>query len=377
MATRFSEFQRLRAAHAISRNRFCVAIHELEVDDQFSIILEYDGAYPQPWTRVEVLRNISGVSARADATEQDRPYVAVSDEGDVFFLGERGIVTEKIRGAGIYSDDADGSGAINGINIQEEDIFVFGFGGQIYRRAGDSVWIRLAFSDVKASKRGNFAFVFGGHDTLQFAGGSLAAEFQKAPNELREERRRAAASGDFDKFQELSKQIESWKEDQGIVRIPTGILLAGSPNTLTRIEIPSNETPTAIHIASPDQIWIVGTGGLILHGNARDGFKDVSFHGDRDKNLNSITKFRDRMVIASDYALHWFDGHILTPLKPKIDPSINRGVPTPLKVQAVDDILFYFDYKHGVHRFDGENWEEIVIPPELLEREFKGLPSRQ
>jgi photosystem II stability/assembly factor-like uncharacterized protein len=377
MATRFSEFQRLRAAHAISTNRFCLAIHELEVDDQFSIILEYDGAYPQPWTRVEVLRNISGVSARADATEQDRPYVAVSDEGDVFFLGERGIVTEKIRGAGIYSDDADGSGAINGISIQTGDLFAFGFGGQVYRREGDNHWIRLALSDVQASKCGNFAFFCGGHEKQQFAGGSLAAEFQKAPDELREERRRAAAAGDFDKFQELSKQIESWKEDQGIVRIPTGILLAGSPDTLTRIEIPSNETLTAIHIASPDQIWIVGTGGLILHGNARDGFKDVSFHGDRDKNLVSVTKFRDRMVIASDYALHWFDGHILTPLKPKLSPFINKGVPTPLKVQAVDDVLFYFDYKHGVHRYDGENWEEIVIPPELLEREFKGLPSQQ
>ena len=82
------------------------------------------------------------------------------------------------------------------------------------------------------------------------------------------------------------------------------------------------------------------------------------------------------MVIASDYALHWFDGHLLSPLKPKIDPFINRNVPTPLKVQAVDDVLFYFDYKHGVHRYDGENWEEIVIPPELLEREFKGLPPR-
>jgi hypothetical protein len=79
------------------------------------------------------------------------------------------------------------------------------------------------------------------------------------------------------------------------------------------------------------------------------------------------------MVIASDYALHWFDGHLLSPLKPILDPSINRNIPTPLKVQAVDDVLYLFDYKHGIHIFDGVKWAEIEIPPELLEREFKGL----
>lgn len=40
-------------------------------------------------------------------------------------------------------------------------------------------------------------------------------------------------------------------------------------------------------------------------------------------------------------------------------------------MQAVDDVLFYFDYKQGVHRFDGASWEKIPIPPELLQREFR------
>ena len=45
-------------------------------------------------------------------------------------------------------------------------------------------------------------------------------------------------------------------------------------------------------------------------------------------------------------------------------------------MQAVDDVLFYFDYKLGVHRFDGNRWEEIPIPPELLARDFRGLVGR-
>lgn len=79
------------------------------------------------------------------------------------------------------------------------------------------------------------------------------------------------------------------------------------------------------------------------------------------------------MVIASDYALHWFDGHMLSSLKPSLDPTINKNVPNPVKVQAVDDILFYFDSKHGVQRFDGHEWTPIEIPAELFERDFKGI----
>jgi hypothetical protein len=76
---------------------------------------------------------------------------------------------------------------------------------------------------------------------------------------------------------------------------------------------------------------------------------------------------------ASDYGLHWFDGHILTPVEPVPDPSINRNVPNPLKVQATNSRLYYFDAKHGSHVYDGAEWAEITVPAELLQRDFAGL----
>ncbi|MCM2440129.1 hypothetical protein HGO34_10430 [Agrobacterium vitis] len=142
-----------------------------------------------------------------------------------------------------------------------------------------------------------------------------------------------------------------------------------------RLETGTDDELRDIFIDSPQQIWAVGGSGVILKGNLADGFRNVAFHGDKDKSLLSITRFNGQIVIASGYALHWFDGHILSPLKPVLDASINRNVPTPLKIQAVDDVLYYFDYKHGVHTFDGERWTNIAIPPELLERDFKGLPK--
>ncbi|NMV69850.1 hypothetical protein HI842_10195 [Agrobacterium fabrum] len=125
-------------------------------------------------------------------------------------------------------------------------------------------------------------------------------------------------------------------------------------------------------VEDSERVWAVGNNGVILFGNARDGFQDVSFKGN-DEDLRSVTRFKDRMVIASDYALHWFDGHVLSPLKPVLDPRINKSVPTPVKVQAIDDVLYYFDSKHGIHTFDGTAWNEIEVPTELLERNFKGL----
>jgi hypothetical protein len=377
MSTNFGEFLRLRSGHGLSRTRFCIALHELEVDDQFSIILQYDGSFPQPWTRTETRRNISSVIGTYENDTTASDYVATSDEGDVYFLEGEGVQPEKIPGAGLYSDDAQGLGAINGLAMISSGLHAFGLGGQLYSRDSTNAWGRLTISDDLVRKRGTFRAIEGDLSGEAYALGHLEAESWSDPEELEEEMLKAAERGDMQLFTQLRIQAERWADEQGLVRITSGFLLYGSGTEWQRLDIGSEENLVGIFVETANQVWIVGTGGLILSGNSISGFRNISFHGDRDKNLISVTKFRDRIVIASDYALHWFDGHLLSPLKPKLDASINRGVPTPLKVQAVDDVLFYFDYKHGVHRFDGENWEEIVIPPELLERDFKGLPPRK
>jgi hypothetical protein len=376
MSTYFGEFLRLRAGWAASGNRFCIALHEMESDDPFSIVLEYDGSFPQPWTRVEMRRNISSVIAAAVDSAADEIYVAVSDEGDVYFLESVGLKSEKIPDAGLYSDDAQGLGAINGLALINNSLHAFGLGGQLYSRDLQGKWHRLSMPDEKVTNRGTFRAVEGDLKGSAYALGHLEAERWTDPEEIEEAMLKAAEIGDMQRYTELRHEAERWADEQGIVRTTSGFLIHGSGNHWERLDIGSEENLVGVFAETADRIWIVGTGGMILLGTAEAGFKDISFHGDRDKNLLSITKFRERMVIASDYALHWFDGHILTPLKPRLNALVNKGVPTPLRVQAVDDVLFYFDYKHGVHRFDGENWEEIIIPSELLERNFKGLPPR-
>ena len=81
----------------------------------------------------------------------------------------------------------------------------------------------------------------------------------------------------------------------------------------------------------------------------------------------SFTRFGDRYACAADNSLHWFNGYNLSPLR----PTSTVGVISPLKVAAADDVLFLFDYRQGVHRFDGKDWTQIAIPPALLDLTFQ------
>lgn len=122
-----------------------------------------------------------------------------------------------------------------------------------------------------------------------------------------------------------------------------------------------------VFVEAPDKVWAVGENGVILECNGHRGFRDVSFKGD-DEDLRSITCCGGKMILASDYALHSYDGHVMSPLKLTLDPTINKNVPNPLKIQTVGNTLYYFDGKHGVQIFNGAGWIAIDIPIAPLKR---------
>jgi hypothetical protein len=118
-----------------------------------------------------------------------------------------------------------------------------------------------------------------------------------------------------------------------------------------------------------DQILAVGLFGLILRGTPESGFAKVGFRGD-DQTLLSVTRYREQVILASDFMLHLFDGHRLTTLRPLVDPATNAGVPVPLRVQGFDDLLIYFDAKHGVSLWNGDGWTKQKMPSALFSRTF-------
>ncbi|WP_299971756.1 hypothetical protein [uncultured Roseobacter sp.] len=366
------EFRRLNAGWASAPDRFCISFDEEDIDDPFSIILSYDGRFPQPWSRTEVPRLIRSITGFGSDETGDPLYAAMSDEGDVYMVRVGGTTHEKIPGAGIYSPDAADRGAVFQILVHQGQLCVVGDRDQVYLQEGDDTWRFLGRKGIA------------GPDTLGFlsrggvsagSGGLLCFGMAVHPTvdgspEIETAIDEALARQDYDEYARLEDEIAALTPPD---EAQTHLWQDG---TWARLPMPRDVALRNGFAERADKLWLVGLEGAIFTGNPLDGFEDVSFAGDRD-DLYAITRFQNEMIIASGYALHRFDGHILSPMKPPLDPAINGGVPNPMALQTVGDTMFYFDYKHGVCRWDGTTWDWVDIPPELLEREFSGLPSKE
>lgn len=369
---------RLDKALALNSDTFCVVFSGKDNEDMYSYILTYERELKQPWNRSDVPRKIEGLTGKIG--EDGRPTIqALSDEGDLYTLhmGRESTYT-KIEGAGVYSEDATDLGYVNAITGVGSALFVTGYHSQLYRLTDTSTdWFHK--DKIPGTPETYDYLIFGTLAGTAESNMYLSVTYSPTSTnrELTEEEEERAAELFRQGKNEEALAIHHAAE--GPSRVYEGRLYHWNGDEWRSVTTPRGgkyypepATISDIFIENKDKVWAVGDNGVILMGNAEYGFDDVSFKGNSE-NLRSITKFRDRMVIASDYALHWFDGHMLSPLKPNLDPAINKNVPNPVKVQAVDDILFYFDSKHGVQTFDGREWTEIEIPAELLERKFKGI----
>ncbi len=362
-----NDMLRVSAALARSKDEFCIAIRAVDAEPAHSFVLIYDGSLLQPWSRVDVRRVIVAVADRVRAAPGC--FAVVSDEGDVYVLQPGQPVMEKIRGTGVYSPDAVGRGYIACLSEIDGVLYAGGSTAQLYRRDGPGSWTDIGGSAVPAEagfEDLGLAFVAGAGASEMYAGGSITVVRRRISDAEQQQAEDAAAAGDIERM----IQILDATMQEGVDYTDQGRAYVRSGDVWRRIDLPTNDTLRNILVETPDKVWMVGFGGAILRGNATAGFQKVGFHGDKETIL-SFAKFGDRYVAASDHALHWFNGHNLSPLRPT---TLTR-VATPLRVQAIDDVLFYFDYNQGVHRFDGKVWEEIPIPPELLERSFAGLPK--
>jgi hypothetical protein len=355
------------AAEVLSPTHFVVALGELAYDDPFSIVLEYDAAYPQPWSRTDISRALTAISAAPADPAGTTRFAAVSNEGDVYLIGDQ-TAREKIMGAGLASPDSAGLGGLYGMACIAGRLYAAGQGEQIYERPGPGRWDRIGLSLIDDPKYQSIAFgkIRGSSASdiyvLGVAGPALPKLDETTEQQL-------LAGDDWDAWFKANDEVASKAGTSGLVEKARVLHCDGAQ--WRELDLPTTAVIEDVYIETTDKVWLVGTGGTILVGSARRGFKKA---GSADEALTflSFTKFKDGYVVASDYALHSFDGQSLTPLKARL----RKAPPTPFKVQAVNDRLVYFDYKQGIHRFDGTNWEALNVPPELLQRTFKGLTRR-
>lgn len=183
--------------------------------------------------------------------------------------------------------------------------------------------------------------------------------------------------------EDLELQEKLYAERDSYPRLKT--LFIGRPGAWKRQALPERIAKTLPPYAGLSDIksdgkgndYLIGSEGLIMKGNPRDGFAEIGFTGDRDKNFFAGVFWQDDLILSADSRLYRFDGHSAIPFSPKVKVRSMPYVVQPSTLSVQDGKLYVFDYSLRYFTFDGEEWQQYDLPQELTERPFKGNSPRR
>lgn len=300
------------------------AYDELPAFSRFTRVFQLSCETEQKWWHGDKDWRVTALGCFYSASEQLDDVALLSEEGHVEFYGEHQPRVEKIPGAGIWSEDAVNWGYEADIQQIGEHLYVCGYRGQVYKRRGPNDWVHMdegLLQPPGTPQAENIALsaINGPHENAIYAVGYQHAEWLPA----------------------------------------RGFFWNGS--AWRRLELPEvAERLTNLYIESETRIWMCGSNGTVLLGNAQDGFQSLSTVEDNQLFL-SLCKYRDIIFLGSNLGLFAYDPadhgagirKVVTGLKPEIqDANI---------VDAVDQVLWSIGPKDIV-RYDGEKWERIDHP---------------
>lgn len=338
----------VRAAAVASKGRFSLALGELEYDSPFSAILTYDPRLSQPWSRVDVEREIVDLTYRPFGQGELVPE-ALSNEGEVYTLFDV-PVRDKIPGAGVLSDDADGRGAVWRIVWRADAAWVIGESGQLWSNK------RGTWTD-----HGPVATDFT-HVDLASAGEHLVLLAQtRAPRPQIDYDAMTSPEAILEMMRVQTEDAES--------NTPMGALFSGHPGAWSRVALDAAPNVSALQVEPDGRLHICGVAGLLLTGTLTDGVTQVDLGGFLGS-LRSVAGWGGHIWVTSDTGLHTIESSALSNVSLDLPMFVNRGAPSPFGVRAAPDRLTYFDNLHDPHEWDGETWRSIPIPPVLRQREF-------
>lgn len=357
---------KLRAAAVAGADKFAAAFGELEYDDPFSIILLYEGSFDQPWGRVDVAREIVGLTVDPSGltSEGHAAYVALSSNGDIYFLGDE-VEQEKIEGAGYAVQDDSGRGAMTGLGWRGSSLLAYGENGQLYRRT-DGQWRdespavdspdgfgRITWSDTAQLADGRIAlcgvsYVADGGSLVDDASeweGMTAEDFLKRFNAQAEQKK---AASEINPIGMLAIQAEEgWDEPDFVQR--------GSLRGL---------------FVDPDDgaLWACGSNGQVLRSLDGMTFESVA-QGADDRQFHALCRYQGQTIAAHQRGLTRLgaDGRPIV-LRPLVSSSIAGGTPAPVDIHVSEGLLHYFDSNQDVARWDGTRWKTLELPRHLMRR---------
>lgn len=344
---------RIWAGWAVSAERFAISVGELRDENPRSVILMYNAKAERTWGFADLPRTVKSIATVHDA-EQDRPiFVPMSNEGDVYFL-KAGIPWERIPGAGVWSDDAEGWGSMSHIAACDGQLYACGYGSQVYERLAEGDWRRLCDRDQPGVADSAFFGL-----TCQPGQGVVAVCGQKrlkyrTPSAEEQARiDQAKASGD-------KAGAKALKERFRTVEVPASTCLYFRDGAAWReAETGFDGGLNACLALSDGTVLAVGDHGAIVRAQGPEIVEDLSQAGLND-DLYTIGIWNKEMTILGESGIHVF-GPDLTYRRTIALPD---GLILPNRHQALGEDLFYIDYG-GLALYRNDAWQRIPIPDDM------------
>jgi len=351
----------IRAGYAAKKDNFCVALHSMDDEDPYSIILVYDHSREHPWNRIDVNRNIYDISYLTP----EKKFTAMTDEGEIYFIDPNGEVSqEKIKGAGLNAPHSEGRGATMKIRAVDNTLYVVGFGDQFFKRTAKDEWALIELPKLDGNFEDVDYFDVNGTniDDLYVVGIANPPDNIEEGSELIGLSAKARLAGDVELADKLWEQ--SYDRDEESI----GVAFHFNGDEWEEADLYESEVNT-IYTASSKKAFFGTKNSGIYFGNNDDGYDDI----DTAKNIRSITKLGKKIIFIAGSGLFTFVDKEDTEVKPLKIKTPKGKAPLPLKIQAVDGVLICFDFNLGVYMWDGDKtWANIPIPEELTDRNFDG-----
>ncbi len=272
------------------------------------ILRTYDAKYPGLWNIEPLDRCIVSICRYAYPDRDRSIFVSLSAEGDVGFIGKEEGFYEKIPGAGLLCDDADGYGYMKRIRQIGTDLFACGHNGQVYRRLGPDDWRRMDAGILLPPS---------GSDPL------------------------------------IPSDVNGADPEHLYLVADDGKVFFHDGRDWRKIPVPTDEWLYDIYVESRDTNWICGRNGTLLRGNERSGFSDLSSVRDNATFL-SIAGFGGKIYLGHADGVSVFDGHRIEHVTTGLKPDLSDGH----LVDVVDGVLWSFGY-NDIARFDGTVWRRF------------------
>lgn len=349
--------KQILAGHALSEGHAAVAIGELTDENPFSTLLIYNEGGRLTWGHVDVRRTLVSIASCRGNTSQAEIFVAMSNEGDVYFA-EGSAPREKIPGAGTLSDDAMGLGSMTRLRNLGGRLYACGHGAQIYVRNAPKDWSRLA--DKNVAGLGNLRFLGldmqSGNSSLVVCGYTdLVPRTVTAAQEA--EIQSARQRGDLATYRRMLRESRIPEAR------PKGCLYFQTPKGWVAAELPNRQYLRDVLSLPDGRVVAVGSGGVIVAGRLPDELEDASDPGLMET-LSVVATRKSEVLVLGDSAIHSFSrdfsyaGSLATP--GEIGEPISLSLCGP-------DALWCFGRK-GMARHRDDRWDVVAIPPEYWRR---------